>query len=131
MARVKEYLINISPISWKKIDKFNHSFYGEGLKDRNSFEIHLQNIHGDDPKFTTPIKVEATFFMPIPKAIGRRKKYAWHTGLPEIDALQKFLIESINKSKIIWADDRLVSSLSSVKVYDKNPRTHFVISELE
>lgn len=131
MARVKEYLINISPIPWKKPDQYEHSFDSRYQNDRTRFEIYLQNIHGDEPAFNSPVKMDVTFFMPIPKSICRRKPSSWHYGIPHLDNLQRFLIYAINQSGVIWRHDRLLSCVNVKKVYDKEPRTHFVISELE
>lgn len=131
MARVKEYVINISPISWKTPDQYEHTFFSKQQSDRSNFEIYLQSQHGDDPKFVRPVKLDATFFMPIPKSIAKRKETCWHSSAPTIENLQKFLIGAINETGVIWLSQRLLSFISIRKIYDKNPRTHVVISELE
>lgn len=69
--------------------------------------------------------------MPIPKIIKKREPYKWFAHFPDIDNLQKFIFDAITDTGVIWKDDRLIASLIAKKLYDRNPRTHIIITELE
>jgi Holliday junction resolvase RusA-like endonuclease len=131
MARRKEYVINIAPIPWRDSQKYPKEFYTKDPHNRTAFGIYLVQQHGDDPLFTRPVQVEASFYMPIPKNVCERRKTIWHDRFPTIDELRKFIFEAITKTGTIWKDDRIVSKESCQKLYDKNPRAHIIITELE
>lgn len=131
MARIKEYIIEIPPIPWKRAGVHQKMFYDQQTHEKLAFGLYLNKQHGSDPKFDAPLSVELTFYMPIPKSVHRRSKYIWHHAAPDIDNLSKFCLDAINSSGIIWKDDRQVSSLVARKLYDQNPRTHLIIRELE
>lgn len=131
MARVKEYLINLAPIPWKRAGLHEKTFFDKQTREKLAFGIYLNSQHGNDPKFTSPVKVEVTFHMPLPKTVSKRKDTIWHCTLPDIDNLQKFLLDAINDTGVIWKDDSIVSAVFAQKVYDKQPRTHIIITELE
>jgi Holliday junction resolvase RusA-like endonuclease len=129
MARIKEYVINFAPIPWKRID--GRTFYDKQHHEKISTGFYLNQQHGNDPQFTKPIQVETTFYMPIPKIIKDRKSSKWDATFPKIDYLQQFIFDAITDTGVIWKDDRIIASLIAKKLYDKNPRTHIIITELE
>lgn len=131
MALIKEYLINIAPISWKRAGLRDRTFFDQQTQEKLMFGIYLNSQHGDSPKFISPVHMDVTFHMPIPKTVAKRKNTIWHSSMPDIDNLQKFLLDAINDTGIIWKDDSIVSSVIARKVYDKKPRTHIIITELE
>lgn len=131
MARVKEYIIEIAPIPWKRAGMREKVFYDKQSHEKLAFGLYLNKQHGCDPKFDSPLLVDLTFYMPIPKTVSRRSKYLWHDHVPDIDNLSKFCLDAINDSGIIWKDDSQVSTLIARKIYDANPRTHLIIRELE
>ena len=71
-----------------------------------------------------PVKVRATFYMPIPESWAVKKKLNMAgrpmVSKPDIDNLLKGLFDAANG--ILWADDKDVHELLSVrKVYDETP----------
>lgn len=130
MARSKEYIINIAPIPWKRPRLKHKTFFDSQTQDKLFFGLHLNKQHGDDPKFDNPVHVDATFYMPIPKTLHKRKRTQWVSTFPDIDNLQKFIFDTLTQTGI-WKDDCIVSSLVARKIYDKEPRTHIIITELE
>jgi Holliday junction resolvase RusA-like endonuclease len=83
---------------------------------------------------TGAIHLEITFFMPIPKAISKKKKLAmqireiWHTKRPDLDNLEKFVSDCLNS--LAWKDDSQIVTSITHKIYDDNPRTEIMIEEL-
>ena len=131
MALMKEYVINLNPIPWQRAGvKKGTVFYDRQKQDKLAFGLYLNKEHGSSPMFVNPVHVEVTFYMPIPKTVNKRSGVIWHKGTPDIDNLQKFVLDAITSTQSIWQDDRLVSSLVSKKVYDQHPRTHIIIMEL-
>jgi len=98
------------------------------MRDKVAFGLYLSQQHGDDPFFENPIHLEVTFYMPLPKPISKRTASLYKVSPPHLSNLYKFLIESIKD--IIIRDDRVVCSLSVKKVYDKEPRTELIITEV-
>lgn len=131
MARTKEYIIDLFPIPWKRAGQNERHFYDRQTHEKTAVGIHLVSQHGSDPVFCGPLHMDLTFYMPLPKSLCKRKKTVWHHTTPDLDNLEKFLLDTITKTGVIWRDDRLVSSMSVKKIYDKHPRTHIVIKELE
>ncbi len=131
MAMTKEYVINLTPIPWQRAGVKGKIFYDRQMHEKLAFGLYLNKEHGSAPKFVKPVHVEVTFYMPIPKTVKKRSLMIWHRSAPDIDNLQKFVLDAINGTQSIWEDDRIVSSLVAKKVYDRHPRTHIIITELE
>lgn len=129
MARSKEYVIPLPPIPWKRAGRNKKLFYDQQVHEKLAIGIYLNQQHGNEPAFTTPLHVEAIFYIPIPKSIKARLPF-WCANLYDIDNLIKLLLDTCTTTNI-WKDDRIISSLVSKKIYDKNPRTHLIIRELE
>jgi len=93
--------------------------------------IHLRSQHGIEPLFaSTPLKLEVTFFMEIPKTrIKHVHEGDYHFYKCDNDNLIKFLCDIGNH--VIWVDDSLISVIISTKKYSKDARTEFTISELK
>lgn len=130
MARTKEYIINMAPIPWRRARLRHKAFFDSQLQEKVVFGLHLNKQHGDEPKFDNAVHVDATFYMPIPRTICKRGKSPWVKTFPDIDNLQKFILDTFTQCGI-WKDDCIVSSLMAKKVYDKEPRTHIIVTELE
>lgn len=116
-----------TPIGWQKGPSTASKFFEGQLRDRVYFELYLEQQHNDEPLFTDPVELEAIFYMPMPHS-SRMKSGGAHAGRPHIDNLVKFLVEMMH-NKVI-ADDKLICSFNAKKVYDKKPRTEFIIREL-
>ena len=131
---IKVYTIQVSPIAWQRAGvntKYSEpKFYDKQTHDKIAYGLYLQQQHGTTPPFKGPLQVDIEFYLPIPKIKARRGSHIiFHDKKPDIDNLLKFLFDSCNK--IIFTDDALISKLSVVKLYDKNPRTQLTIKDLE
>ena len=81
-----------------------------------------------------PVAIKMKFVMPIPKSFSKKKREDAISGKlkcttkPDIDNLAK-IIDGLNK--IAWEDDSQIVSATFEKVYGEEPRTEFVIEEIE
>jgi len=49
----------------------------------------------------------------------------WHTGRPDVDNLQKFIMDSLNGT--FWHDDSCIASIKAEKIYHAVPGIHIRI----
>jgi Holliday junction resolvase RusA-like endonuclease len=127
--RSHSYIIDLEPIPWKRAGKCRDRFYDQQAPEKFTVGLHFRKQHGDNPPFNKPIKVEICFCMPTSRQVAK-KGYFFHSFTPDIDNLQKFILDAMVDAAII-TDDRLVSILNTCKVYDQHPRTEVTISEIE
>ena len=100
------------------------------LKSRISYELKSQ--HDYVMPFEGPLKLEVTFFMPLPQRLRRKNHtdfYPPHSVKPDLDNLLKLLLDACNG--VIIKDDALVSCIVSQKVYSQIARTELTITRLE
>jgi len=128
--RSKSYRVNINPIPWKAAErKPSRSYEGVG-GDIVAFGLHIAQQHNEEPLFTNPIAIKIKFYMPFSTISHKpRPKGINHVSSPFLDNLYKFIIHTLKD--VVIADERIICSLSLQKVYDKEPRTEIVITELE
>ncbi len=103
--------------------------YDTQTRDSVAFGLYLSQQHNEEPLFNKQIHIDATFYMPINKALKDRKESYHHGDKPYLDNLYKFLVESMRN--VVIPDERVICSLSLKKVYDKEPRTEFTITEVD
>ena len=126
--RSKSYCINIPPIAWQRAVRNGNRLYNTHTRDKVSFGLHLSQQHNEEPFFEKPIKLEVTFYLPLPKTQNPNRPYSFCNNPPYLSNLYSFLLDAIKD--IIIKDSRVICSLSLKKVYDKEPRTELVITEV-
>lgn len=64
-----------------------------------------------------PLHIKIDFFYKVPKSWSKKKKELakWHTSKPDIDNLQKSVLDSLNE--IAYIDDSQVCSIQARKQY--------------
>ena len=96
-----------------------------------SFIIKSQ-YHG--PQLTGPLSISIIFFMPIPKSLSKKKQQqlagTYHYKRPDIDNLEKYLLDCIAFSGSVFIDDSQIAMIKSCKIYSFNSRTEFTIRSL-
>ena len=80
------------------------------------------------------LRVSMIFYMPIPKALSKKKRmemigtYCDVGG--DIDNLQKAVYDSLNM--VVWGDDKQIVSIGGIdKLYSDKPRTEITIEEIK
>ena len=93
--------------------------------------------HAPAKPLDEPLRVDINFYFPRPKAhygtgrnAGKLKPSApaRHIVKPDIDNLQKWVYDSMNK--VFWRDDSIICECRVRKLYDDMPRTEIIISPL-
>ena len=128
--RVKEYIIEGSPIAWKRTGLNDKRFYDRQMHEKLAIGLFFQQQHGNEEPFEDPLEVEMLFYLPILAKYKGKTGYYWHTTLPDLDNLQKFILDTITQTTVVWKDDRQVSSIIAKKMHDCKPRTHIIVREL-
>lgn len=83
-----------------------------------------------------PVRVTIDYFFQRPKSLQRKKDpvgFIWHTKKPDLDNLNKAVLDAISEAGI-WHDDRQVADLRSRKFYTKksgDPMVRITIEEIE
>ncbi len=94
------------------------------LKDGSQWQLRSQ--FRESP-LTVPVAIDLIFFMPIPKSTSAFKKRQMqngiiaHTKKPDIDNLQKFILDCMNK--LVFEDDSQVCEIRAKKIYSSKPAT--------
>lgn len=109
---------------------------GRGVYDAQRNEklvlgINLRNQHQDRPPLTGPIRMDITFFMPVPKTRTRDKKFlmdTYHIYKSDLSNMVKFY-EDISQDCGILKDDCIIAELFAKKIYGE-PRTEFTFTTL-
>lgn len=127
-VRSKSYSIKLTPIPWQRARLNGQRFFDGQTKEKVAFGLYLNQQHNDEPLFENPISLDIVFYMPMPKSIKDRKNTPYHSTKPDLDNLCKFLLDAIKD--VLIADDKIICSIYAKKVYDKEPRTEFVITEV-
>lgn len=78
-----------------------------------------------------PIAITATFSMPIPQRLLKKRSNPWQTALPtgkpDVDNLTKAIKDVLSGQ--VYRDDSLVTHLLVRKIYDERPYVKIVIEE--
>lgn len=127
-VRSKSYCIKIPPIAWQRARLNGQRFFDGQTKEKVAFGLYLNQQHNDESLFSNPITLDVVFYMAQPKSLKDRKGTMYHSTKPDLDNLIKFLLDSIKDVLIV--DDKIICSIYAKKVYDKEPRTEFVITEV-
>lgn len=125
--RSKSYTIPINPISSNLGVAFTRRNTEKCTRDKIAFGLYLAQQHNDEPLFKGPVDLSVTFYLPPSKNIRKNKMQTHLTHLNLVELL-RFLLNSM--TTIIIPDHRVVCRLNLCKVYDKNPRTEFTVSEI-
>jgi Holliday junction resolvase RusA-like endonuclease len=103
-------------------------FYDGHAKDQVNFALYVAQQHDDEEMFINPVHLDVTFFVPIPKDCPKKLPSKYSVKNPTIDSLYKYFIDAIRD--IIVPNNTVICALSIKKMYDKDPRTEFTITEV-
>jgi Holliday junction resolvase RusA-like endonuclease len=94
-------------------------------------EISLESQHNDRPLITGPITFDVNFYFAVPhsfRAKIKAKHGDLHSVRPSLSLLLNFLEHSAEG--ILFSDSAIIVRASFAKLYDADPRTVLVITEL-
>lgn len=128
MSRSITYEIPVRPRAWSRPGLHGKRFYDKQQHDKTSIKLYLAKYHKSSPLFEGPTKVEFMFYMPIPKSIPKRELTYWHSKKPDIDNIEKLLLDA--GKGVVWIDDAIICWVEKKKIYDKNPRVIMIVTEL-
>ena len=102
------------------------SCYDAQAKLKDGYRWQIKSQFREKP-LTTPLALDLIFFMPIPKSSSGIKKRQMgngiiaHTKKPDIDNLQKFVLDCLNK--LAFEDDSQIVEIRAKKIYSNKPGT--------
>lgn len=88
----------------------------------------LKIQHGTRALYQGPLSLNVTFYFPYPQKQSRVPR-TWHSFRPDLSNLIK-LIEDCAQP-VLFHDDCAIAQIIANKLYDNEPRTEFIITELE
>lgn len=74
-------------------------------------------VSGDGRVFTSPVVVQATFYLPKPKTVARLLP----SVPPDVDKLARSLLDGLEQNGEVLASDSLVVDLHAFKRYATSP----------
>jgi Holliday junction resolvase RusA-like endonuclease len=122
------YIIQGDPVPLARHRHGNGHAWDSQKQIKFGIGIQLINQHGDLPLLEGPLKLDITFFMPIPKKGAKSLHGTIHAIRPDLDNLIKMICDIANK--IIYKDDCAISVIIADKQYSHYPRTEFTLTEL-
>lgn len=118
------------PIAWgrPRINFENKIVYEESQqkKSKDGVRWQLKSQYREQP-LKCPVSVDVTFYLPIPKSTSKPKTRQMlhgvihHISKPDIDNLQKFILDCLNG--LVIEDDRSVVEIRARKLYSTKPGT--------
>jgi Holliday junction resolvase RusA-like endonuclease len=113
----------------KKRPRFaNGKVYSPSQGDEEIFRWQCVSQMKKQTIFEGPIEIVIYFFFQIPKSAKNRKEGEYHVFKPDIDNLEKFVMDAING--LFWNDDCQICKLRSKKIWSQEDKTELLIREL-
>jgi len=131
MCNQRKYVLKGAPVAWARPVPAGKRVYDSQKQLKLMGGIELERQHDNAPLFMGPLHLEARFYFPIPASRTKQLNVligTHHYFRPDLSNLIK-LIEDM-ATGIVYKDDCLIASITAVKLYDVEPRTEFVITQL-
>jgi Holliday junction resolvase RusA-like endonuclease len=125
--RSLKYLIPLPPISWRRAGLSGKRFFDTQALEKVAWGNYLLQQH-KGPPFNKPVAMDVTFYLKTPHKNKYRNSQNFAVSSQDLDNLLKHLLDSM---RVIWVDDRLLVKVAAKKVYDNEPKTVFIITEIE
>lgn len=120
--------IDGKPIPWKRVGnrvvQGQVYSYDKQKQEKQKVLWQLRPQYSDEP-FLVPLKLDITFYMPIPKATSSKKRQQMLTDFikpmkrPDLDNLEKFYLDCL--TGFLFHDDAQITDLHASKVYSLTP----------
>ena len=90
----------------------------------------IASQHDEQPLLTGPLALNVTFYFPCSRNIPCKPNICRYAiELPPLENFVKYLT-ALTKD-ICYENTAFISSINALKIYDKIPRTEFILSELK
>lgn len=93
---------------------------------RNAIAVAASREMGTDPLLDEPLSVTATFMLPRPASIPKKRVYP--AVKPDLDKLARALMDAL--TGVVWRDDSRVVEMSIDKRYTDTPGVTVVVEVL-
>ncbi len=124
-----------NPVPWAASRTNGKFHYNPKHKEQLEVILKLKAQFNHLP-INTAMKMDVTFYMPIPKSISEKKKYEMlsgrvhHIKKPDRTNMLKFIEDCFEKAGIISNDSHIVGG-ESMKIYGLVPKTIIRIQPLD
>lgn len=125
------FIIPGNPIPLARHRNWNGRIWDEQKQLKHSISLILGNQH-NGIQFTGPLKIDITFYMPMPKSSAKRHNFlrgTYHFIKPDSDNMIKWICDVSNK--LLYNDDCQVAYIIAKKIYADEGKTEFTITELK
>lgn len=123
------------PVPWASHQGYGRKSFNPRYKEREMFKYYLRDQHGDEDLFSTPIRVDFSFEMAIPKSMPKSLlkiidsgDKVFHTLRPDRSNFVKFTEDCL--TGIVITDDNIICDGRAQKYYSRTPKTIIHIEEL-
>ena len=125
----RDYIIKVKPIKYCEA-RINEPHLSDNRhKAELTYDLSIQRCHGDNPPFEGAVQLDLVYYMPIPKLTRLRSPSQFHYTNPSLAELTQHLELALFKAQVLKNKDQ-ISIFTQQKLYDKNPRVIFRITEL-
>lgn len=129
--RNAHFVIPGSPVPLARTRYGNGNIYDSQKEIKGKYAIILDNQHNETPFFKGPLELIIAFYFQIPKTSQKHADKLSHTlkpSRPDLSNLVK-LIEDV-ANELLYKDDAIICASHCFKLYDYQPRTEFIIQEI-
>lgn len=124
-----EYRIPGEPIGIVKHRKYQKSMFDTYSERKVYFTQTLTNIHDERPYLKGPLNIECNFVFDLRYYKTHRGKDArYHSSNPSVVDLYDFV--EMCATGIVFERGQVVAGTVLSKIYDMDPHTHIIVSEL-
>ena len=134
MLRTEKYIVMGNPVPWARPGRTRCSTaaYDTQKREKEAYGWCLRTPRGHEELWKGPIHVDIVFYLKMNNNQEARKAerdQQPHTLIPDLDNLCKFILDAASNG-VLYDDDRIVSRITAIKIWDKVPRTEMTITEM-
>lgn len=127
------FVIEGNPIPLQRPRMSGSHCWDSQKQEKMIISLDLADQLDDEDLFAGPLEVDFTFYMPMPKRASMESKMKTigkhHTTRPDTDNLIKMYLDCASNG-ILFKDDCLIAIIHAKKIYDVEPRTLIMITEI-
>lgn len=126
------YIIPEDPVAWARaVPTRTHGMWDSQKKLKMWLALFIAREHGNRPQYQGPLLLDIKFHMPMNQRMRKAQEMwegEWYDQRPDFDNLVKLICDTCNK--VLYDDDKLITTAIISKVYSSQPRTEFRLIEL-